>query len=531
MKTTQFFKNNSHKGGAGRTGLWAVLSLATGLGSFFPGHAVVPETPEGVPGWIAEKAPGLDEERRGMLETYLREHLPRFQEIERTSMGLEEGLALYDRMVRNTWENQEFITYMGDLQTQRPKAAHSFFEIVEAVEKKTLSESESYADLCLIASGSFVLEADYYSMAEAEALVNHTSSTSEVVVGWMKTLAGLSPQPMLPTPGHTAYEVQTRVNERRREAQERMRRTYKFLSDQRAEPQLKIAQDLGMKTVLPTLLSRIQYKEGVQELQGWNAEEHDRVSLWVKEEYGKIPKSKRAQDLFLKSFGDVFYRWITDAKEAFQDEWRRWSPDSFPIHVVAQESSARLPGELKRLYVEWMDFGFSVPTDEQALAKIAAAFPEGSLEREPWGTYWGAHGQKILDAEPDYQRKGAAVCLTDTLLRMTKMLCHLEGGMTESLRVVYFLNWNKHGKWIETKEKFKVFPEDLDMHIDFLRDHVDAMPDAFVAEALDPFLAMLWRLYTSESQKAKKDRPSSQSDNVLSKIFSTDDPEDIMIGV
>jgi len=136
----------------------------------------------------------------------------------------------------------------------------------------------------------------------------------------------------------------------------------------------------------------------------------------------------------------------------------------------------------------------SVLNDEQARGKIADAFAGKTLVRREWDAYWDAHGQKILDVEPYYKAKGAPATLTDTLLSMTQMLCDLSHGMTEESRDAYFKAWKeKDEPWIEAKKKFQVFPKCLDAHIDFLRGHVDAMPDAFVNDTLDPFLAVLFQ--------------------------------------
>jgi hypothetical protein len=149
---------------------------------------------------------------------------------------------------------------------------------------------------------------------------------------------------------------------------------------------------------------------------------------------------------------------------------------------------------------EWTTFAGGAPaaasvlTNARAREKIHTAFLEGTLVRTKWDAYWDAHGQKILEVEPYYQAKGAPATLTDTLLSMTQMLCDLSHGMTEESRDAYFKAWKeKDEPWIEAKKKFQVFPKCLDAHIDFLRGHVDAMPDAFVNGTLDLFLDVLFQ--------------------------------------
>jgi len=146
----------------------------------------------------------------------------------------------------------------------------------------------------------------------------------------------------------------------------------------------------------------------------------------------------------------------------------------------------------------------SVLTDEQALAAIARGFEKETPARKEWDTYWTNHGQQILDVEPYYQAKGAREPLTsgghllnymrrpltDTLLRMSKILSAIDS----EHRNDYFKGWEKDGTWITAKAKIKLFPKGLGLDIVFLKRHVDAMPDAFVHETLDLFLAILWAL-------------------------------------
>jgi hypothetical protein len=135
----------------------------------------------------------------------------------------------------------------------------------------------------------------------------------------------------------------------------------------------------------------------------------------------------------------------------------------------------------------------SVLTDEQALAKIAAAFAEGTPARKDWDTYWTNHGQQILDVESYYQRTlGDPGFLIDALIMMAKLL-HEGRSPIDKQACLEIMSKNKE----DTEDRYMAylqfwrFPKGLDNGVDFFIDCVGDMPDAFVQNTLGPFWEVL----------------------------------------